>query len=148
MEEMRFADVMQRERERLNREREEILDQQKELENKLNEISRELAAIEAYEAAKTGKATTPSRKRRGPGKSNMPTRQSGQNRARARVAGRRAALLQVIGGEPNGLSRGQIFERMAIKGDKTAEKSVSNALTALTKNNHISRRDGKYVIAG
>jgi hypothetical protein len=35
---------------------------------------------------------------------------------------------------------------MAIKGDKTAEKSVSNVLTALTKNNQVSRREGKYVI--
>ncbi len=57
-------------------------------------------------------------------------------------------MLQVIGGEPNGLSRGQIFERMAIKGDKTAEKSVSNALTVLTKNNQVSRREGKYVTGG
>jgi hypothetical protein len=54
----------------------------------------------------------------------------------------------VIGAEPNGLRRGQIFERMAIKGDKTAEKSVSNALTALTKGSRVSRRDGKYVIHG
>ena len=61
MDDMRFADIMQRERERLNREREEILNQQKDLENKLTEINREFAAIDAYEAAKTGKAATPSR---------------------------------------------------------------------------------------
>jgi hypothetical protein len=149
MEDMRFADVMRRERERLNSEREEILDQQKELENKLNEINREFAAIEAYEAAKTGEAAAPTRQRRGPGKSETSTRQSAAEiRPRARVGGRREALLKVIRGEPNGLSRGQIFERMAIKGDKTAEKSVSNALTALTKNNQVSRREGKYVIGG
>ena len=61
MDDMRFADIMQRERDRLNREREEILNQQKDLENKLTEINREFAAIDAYEAAKTGKAVTPSR---------------------------------------------------------------------------------------
>ena len=33
-----------------------------------------------------------------------------------------------------------------LKGNKSAEKSVSNALTALTKNNLVSRREGKYVI--
>ena len=149
MDEMRFAEVMRRERERLTRERDEILGQQKELENKLNEINRELAAIDAYEAAKTAKAATPTRQRRGPVKSGPSTRQSSaENHPRPRVGGRRAALLQVIGGEPNGLSRGQIFERMAIKGDKTAEKSVSNALTALTKNNQVSRREGRYVIGG
>ena len=61
MDDMRFADIMQRERERLNREREEIVNQQKDLENKLTEINHEFAAIDAYEAAKTGKAATPSR---------------------------------------------------------------------------------------
>jgi hypothetical protein len=149
MEDVRFAEVMRRERERLNREREEILSQQKELEDKLNEINREFAAIEAYEAAKTGKAATATRQRRGPGKSKAAARQSlAESRPRPRVGGRREALLKVIGGEPSGLSRGQIFERMAIKGDKTAEKSVSNALTALTKSNQVSRREGKYVIGG
>ncbi len=147
MEDVRFAELMRRERERLTRERDEIFSRQKELEDKLNEISRELAAIDAYGAAKTGKAATPIRQRRGPGKSSASTRRSSAEiRPPARVGGRREALLQVIGGEPNGLSRGQIFERMAIKGDKTAEKSVSNALTALTKNNQVSRREGKYVI--
>ena len=149
MEDVRFAEVMGRERERLTREREEILGQQKELENKLNEVNREFAAIEAYEAAKTGKAVTPTRQRRGPVRSGTSTRQlSEEIRPRARVGGRREALLQVIGGEPSGLRRGEIFERMAIKGDKTAEKSVSNALTALTKSNQVSRREGKYVIGG
>ena len=61
MDDMRFADIMQRERERLNREREEILNQQKDLENKLTEINHEFAAIDAYEAAKTGKVATPRR---------------------------------------------------------------------------------------
>jgi hypothetical protein len=149
MEDMRFAEVMRRERERLNREREEIVERQKELENKLTEINREFAAIEAYEAAKTGKAATATRQRRGRGKSEASSRQSsGENRSRPRVGGRREALLKVIGAEPSGLNRGQIFERMAIKGDKTAEKSVSNALTVLTKSNQVSRRDGKYVIGG
>jgi hypothetical protein len=147
MENVRFAELMRGERERLTREHKEILDQQKELTSRLNEINRELAAIDAYAAAKTGKAATPTRQRRGPGKSEVSTRQSSAEiRPRARVGGRREALLQVIRGEPNGLSRGQIFERMAIKGDKSAEKSVSNALTALTKNNQVSRREGKYVI--
>jgi hypothetical protein len=49
---------------------------------------------------------------------------------------------------PAGLSRGEIFVHLGLKGDKSAEKSVSNALTALTKNHQVSRREGKYVIAG
>ncbi len=61
MEGVGFAEVMRRERERLNREREGIVDLQKQLANKLDDISRELAAIDADEAAKSGKGATPAR---------------------------------------------------------------------------------------
>ena len=44
------------ERERLNKEREAIFTQQQELEQKLAGINNELRAIDAYEAAKSGKA--------------------------------------------------------------------------------------------
>jgi hypothetical protein len=149
MDAMRFADVMQRERERLNREREEMINQQRDLENKLTEISRELAAIAAYEAAKTGKAAMPGRQPRGPRTSAAVVKQpSVETGARPRARGRREVLLQVIGEQSNGLSRGEIFVRMGLKGNKSAEKSVSNALTALTKNNQVSRREGRYVIGG
>ena len=149
MDEMRFADVMQRERQRLNRERDEVLNQQRDLENKLTEINRELAAVDAYEAAKTGKAAMPGRQPGGPRTSAAAVKQpSAGTGPRPRVGGRREALLQVIGDQPNGLSRGEIFVRMGLKGDKSAEKSVSNALTALTKGNQVFRRDGKYVIGG
>jgi hypothetical protein len=149
MDEIRFADVMSRERERLHREREEIRDRQKELETKLTEINRELAAIDAYEAAKTGKTATPARQPRGARRSAATsTPPSAQPRARLRAGSRREALLQVIGEEPSGLSRGEIFQRMGLKGNKSAEKSVSNALTALTKNNRVLRREGKYVTPG
>ena len=147
MDDMRFADVMQQERERLNRERAEILGQQKGLEDKLTEINRELAAIDAYEAAKTGKVATPVRQPRSPRRSGASIGQSSApTRPRPQTGTRREALLQVIGEQPSGLSRGQIFERLGLKGNKSAEKSVSNALTALTKNNLVYRREGKYVI--
>jgi hypothetical protein len=140
---------MQRERERLSRERDEILNQQKDLESKLTEINRELAAIDAYEAAKTGRAATPGRQPRGPRTSAAAVKQSfAETGARPRAGSRREALLQVIREQPNGLSRGEIFVRMGLKGNKPAEKSVSNALTALTKGNQVFRRDGKYVIGG
>ena len=148
MDDTRFADVMQRERERLSREREEIIDQQRDLENKLTEINRELAAVDAYEAAKTGKAAMPGRQPRGPRRGVAAVKPSAESGARPRAGSRREVLLQVIGEQPNGLSRGEIFVRMGLKGDKPAEKSISNALTALTKNNQVFRRDGKYVIGG
>ena len=149
MDEIRFADVMQRERERLNRERDEILDQQTDLENKLTEITRELAAVDAYEAAKTGKAATPARQPRGPRRSEATIKKpSAEPGARPQAGSRREAILRAVREEPSGLSRGEIFQRMGLKGNKSAEKSVSNALTALTKNNQVSRREGKYVIGG
>jgi hypothetical protein len=149
MDDMRFADIMQRERDRLNREREEIVNQQKDLENKLTEINHEFAAIDAYEAAKSGKAVTPSRQPRAPRKSGMPINQlAADTGARAKPGTRREAVLNVIGENPNGLSRGEILERIALKGNKSAQKSVSNALTALTKNSQVLRREGKYVMGG
>ena len=135
MAEVRFADVMQKERERLDKEREAIFNQQQELETKLAEINRELAAIDAYEAAKTGKAAT------APRKGGAPRRQQ------ARRGSRREALLRLIGENP-GLARGDILEQMGLKGNKAGEMSVSNALTALTKANQVARREGKYFVGG
>jgi hypothetical protein len=150
MSDVSFADVMQRERERLHHERDEISNQQKELERKLTEINRELGAIDAYEAAKAGSVAATRRQRgRGPGASQTSATQlPPEPRPRPRLRSRREALLRVIAENPADLSRGEIFVHLGLKGDKSAEKSVSNALTALTKNNHVARREGKYVIAG
>jgi len=136
MAEQSFADFITRERERLHAEREQLFNQQHELEGKLADINRELSAIDAYEAAKNGKVPAAARQPRG---------------ARARPQGRRGskrdALMQVIKGNPSGLTRGEILDRMGLKGDKTGEMSVSNALTALTKANQVTRRDGRYIAA-
>ena len=51
-----FEMFVQRERARLHGERDAIFTQQQELDNKLAEVNRELAAIDAYEAARSGKA--------------------------------------------------------------------------------------------
>lgn len=129
-----FSDFMARERERLRAERENIFNQQEELQRKLDEINREFAAIEAYESAKTGKAA-----RGGSGT-------AGGRQQRVRRGSRREELLNLIR-EGNGLSRGEILERMGLKGDKSGEMSVSNALTALTKRNQVRREGGKYLPA-
>ena len=129
-----FEQFMQRERERLNGQRQDVFRQQRELQEKLGSIDRELAAIEAYEAAKSGRQTGSARQgrtQRGP--------------SRGRRGSKREMLLQLIGQNPNGLSRREILEKAGLKGDKSGEMSVSNALTALTKANQIARRDGKYL---
>jgi hypothetical protein len=128
----RFADVMRQERERLDQERQAIFNQQQELENKLAAINREMDAINAYEAAKTGKQAATARQARGGG------------RTRARRGSKREQLLELIRQHPDGLARKDILEKMGLKGDKSGEMSVSNALTALTKTNQVSRHEGRY----
>jgi hypothetical protein len=66
-----------------------------------------------------------------------------QTQRRGRRGSRREELLNLIR-DGNGLSRGDILERMGLKGDKSGEMSVSNALTALAKRNHVRREGGKY----
>lgn len=131
MDDHRFADVMREERERLDQERQAIFNQQQELENKLAAINREMDAISAYESAKTGKQAAPARQARG-------------GRTRARRGSKREQLLDLIRQHPDGLARKDILEKMGLKGDKSGEMSVSNALTALTKTNQVSRNEGRY----
>ena len=123
-----FAEYIARERDRLRAEREQVFSQQEELQRKLDAINREFAAIEAYNTAKTGKNAGQAPAGRQP---------------RARRGSRREALLELIR-QSDGLSRGEILERMGLKGDKSGETSVSNALTALTKSNQVHREGGKY----
>ncbi len=136
MAEQTFADFITRERERLHAEREQIFNQQHELQGKLTDINRELAAIDAYEAAKSGKTPAAARQARGV-----------RARPQARRGSKREALMQVIKDNPTGLTRGEILDRMGLKGDKSGEMSVSNALTAMTKAKQVTRRDGRYVAA-
>src|SRR5437588_2116917 len=97
MPEQTFETFIASERERLNKEREVIFNQQHELEGKLAAINNEMRAIDAYEAAKSGKAVV--------------TRQTGRRAPRARSGSKREQLLQVIK-NGNGLSRGEILEKM------------------------------------
>ena len=66
-----------------------------------------------------------------------------QPQRRAPRGSRREGLGNLIR-EGNGLSRRDILEQMGLKGDKSAETSVSNALSALIKSNQVRREGGKY----
>jgi|1185.fasta_scaffold729061_1 hypothetical protein len=123
-----FSEFISRERDRLRAEREQVFNQQEELKRRLDAINREFAAVDAYETAKTGKAARQA---------------AGSRQQGARRGSRREALLELIR-QSDGLSRGEILERMGLKGDKSGEMSVSNALTALTKSNQVFRDGGKY----
>jgi hypothetical protein len=131
-----FAEYISRERDRLNAEREAIIIQRRELDQRLAEINREFHAVDAYEAAKRGKGST---------------RQAGARKPsgvrQARRGSRREELMNIIR-QGHGLTRGEILEKMGLKGNKSGEMSVSNALTALTKSNQVRRNEErKYVAA-
>jgi hypothetical protein len=80
-------------------------------------------------------------------KNNAMLLSSGGGSRRART-GIREILLQLIKDNPVALSRGEILQRLHLKGDKAGEVSVSNALTSLIKSNEVVRRDRKYSGAG
>jgi hypothetical protein len=128
-----FATYVQRERDRLNAEREAVIMQQRELDKRLAGINKEFQAIDAYEAAKTGKSVA----RQG-------TRGRSGDQRQPRRGSRREGILETLKQAGAGLSRGELLERLGLKGDKSGEMSVSNALTALTKGNQVRRKGGKY----
>ena len=117
-----------RQREQLLQQRQELLNQQQALQQQLDQVDEMLHKFDVF----VGKAARSRQQARG-------RRASG-----ARRGSRRDELLQVIKAG-NGLSRGEILEKMGLKGNKSGEMSVSNALTALTKSKQVVRRDRKYV---
>jgi len=128
-----FENFVQQERDRLSKAREEAINHKRQADEEIARIDREFRAIEAYQAAKRGESSgRAARTRRAPS---------------GRRVGRRDEIVGLIGENPAGMTRGEIIERMGLKGDKSGEMSVSNALSALSKANKIARREGKYVSA-
>jgi hypothetical protein len=121
-----------RQREALLAQREAIFTRQQALQGELDSVNSMLAKFDIFEGK--SRPATSSRATKGAG-------------ARGpRKGSKREELLSVIRAG-NGMTRGEILERMQLKGDKAGEMSVSNALTALTKANEVVRRDGKYLSA-
>jgi hypothetical protein len=114
-----------KQREALLNQRQEIVNQQRALQAQLDELDGMLARFDVFE----GKPAQQSQSRR---------RRSG------RRGSRREELLRIIK-QSHGLTRGEILDEMGLKGNKSGEMSVSNALTALTKSKQLTRRDRKYV---
>ena len=125
-----FADYISRERERLNAERNQLNVQRGEIDQKLTALEAEFKAIAAYEQAEIGRSASTS---------------IGRGRT-TRRGSRREAIMAIL--RENPLSRGELLAKMGLKGDKAAEMSVSNALTALSKINQVRRQGGKYHAAG
>ena len=114
-----------KQRESLLTQRQELLAQQQIIQAQIDELDVMLTKFDVFEGKQA-------RKGRG-------SRSGGGRRA-----SRREELLKMITGS-KGLFRGEILEKMGLKGNKSGEMSVSNALTALTKGKQVLRRDRKYV---
>lgn len=130
MAEETFETFIARERDRLSRQRSGLVEQKSKLDEQIAAIDRELAAVTAYEQVKSGKAVTA---------------QSSQRRERR--SGKRQEILDLIKNNPDGMTRGDILDHLKVKGDKSAEQSVSNALSALKRANQLGQINGKYVPA-
>lgn len=126
-----FEDYVAAERERLTADREWLLGQRADIDAKLAEIDREFAAVDAYEAAKTGKQKPV-------------TNGTAPNARRARHGSIRETILSLVEMAPAGLSRREMIEHLGVKGDKSGEMSLSNALTAMVKKGMLVREGGKY----
>ena len=126
-----FEAFIERERERLNNEREAINSEREALNDKLAQVVRELEAIDAYDAAKRGVPVAARRpaSNRGP---------RGEKRGK---------VLEIVKANPNGMGRADILEALGVKGDKSGEQSVSNALSAMKKGGSLVQRDKKWFAA-
>jgi hypothetical protein len=133
-----FKSFMNRERNRLTKARDAALSRKSDLDRDLSEIESELSAILAYEQAKKGKVSKVARRGR------RPSAKAGKAGKRAPRGEKRRAVLELIQ-KSNGLTRGEILATLGVKGDKSAEQSVSNALTALKKQSLVTSKDRKYV---
>jgi hypothetical protein len=121
-----FASMIAKERERLSKQREDAIARRKAIESELEGIETELAAVNAYEAAKSGK---------------LPRARNG---VRAPRGQRQQQIIELLHRHASGLSRGDIIEKLGAKGNKSEEQGVSNALHVLKKLKKVTAKGGKY----
>jgi hypothetical protein len=138
-----FSTFIKKERARLDKARKDALSNRAAVDKEIDSIERELTALDAYQQAKGAPG------KRVPGKRGPAKRVAakGPRRPTGRRGEKRQAVLDLIQHNPDGLSRGEILLQMGVKGDKSAEQSVSNALSALKKSEKVNSREGKYVPA-
>ena len=150
---MDFRTQVAEEKKRLSQQRRDVQKRMSALESELGalgaemkNIDGEMAAIEAYE---TAQGSAPALKRRQPRKAAAGAKTgSGTKKAtrRRRRVSRRGEILAAIASFGSaGAGRADIIQTLNVKGDKSAEQSVSNALAALKKSGDVAHEDGKYI---
>ncbi len=126
---MDFKDYAAEEMKRLVEERDVIERKLKALEN----------AIRAYEdSVAPAPAAAP---KAAPAKTAAPAKRE----RRRRRSSRRNEIVRIIGASgTDGIGRADIIAALNVKGNKSAEQSVSNTLSALKKGGEVRHGDGKY----
>jgi hypothetical protein len=124
-----FAKFIAKERARLKKEHQRLLKEQDAVAAEIAALQRELQAVNAYEQTKKGQSARA-----------VPAARRG------RRSSRRASILDLLKSS-DGLGRGEILVKMGLKGDKSGEQSVSNALNALKKAGEVVAKDRKYRLA-
>jgi hypothetical protein len=133
-----------RQRSQWTKKRQGVLAAQKKINEELAAVDKELAAIDAYHSVRSGKGTMVSQPRSSRStrkRAIKRTKRSGTRQPRGSV---QAGVLKIIKSAKEGLTRGDIIGNLESKGNKSAEQSISNALSAMLKSKKIARKDGKY----
>jgi len=121
-----FETFVEAERAKLTAARQSLLAERQSIDARLAALDQEYSAINAYEAAKTGKAIV----------------RVGAAAPRARRGGMRDSIVRMLSATPHGMTRGELLTASGVKGDKSGEGAVSNALSALQKAGRAVRQDG------
>jgi len=139
--------LIRQQREKLVQRRQEVEGQRVELQKEIDSIDNELRRIDLYLNPDAALQQTEEKKPRQPRQPKDPNAPPTQRAPRGE---RRQQVLELIQANPDGLTRGEILERLGAKGEKAAEQSISNALHNMLKQEPqpIARKgDGRYVPA-
>lgn len=130
-----FEQMFSRERDRIKKLRESKMAEQAQIAEQIKQIDKQLAAIDAYHSTLSGRAA--------------PAAPAGKaaRGSRGRRGGKREEILSYIKQKPSGITRGELIEQLGVKGDRSAEQSISNALSALKRTNQVYSSGGRYTSA-
>lgn len=126
---MNFARIISSERKRLEKTREKALARKADIDRELAALERELTALKAFFSAKQGASA-----------------RTNGGAGRARRGEKRQQIMDLIKSVPEGLTRGEIIQKLEAV-EKSAQQSISNALSNLFKSNALTRNGRKYLAA-
>jgi len=123
-----FEEQARQYKEHLRARRRELEDEHKRIDQEIERIDNELATLEAFEAARAGKAVTV---------------QTGSKRA-----SRRADILALLAERTGGLTKQEIIQELDAADDRKATNAVSNALNNLKRAGKIQQDSaGRYKLS-